>query len=257
MALWFSDKAAAVARYGPIGDWDTRDVKSMRKLFEDRAGFDEDIGRWNVGGVEDMGSMFDNAHSFNQPLDKWTVSSVKNMDGMFFSATSFNQPLDKWDVSNVKTMRNMFYNAAKFNQPLGKWDVRNVNDMWCMFQKAASFDQPLDKWDVSSVKTMGNMFDGSRSFQQPATLERFGLVLPSPSRALAPTHAVRPHRQSRMLTTDPPARTVVAQTCRGLQCCITLCAHSARQRGHPPPGTRAPAHTCEPSSGRRARALPS
>ncbi len=33
-ALWFDDNAAAVARYGPIGDWDTRDVTSMRDLFE-------------------------------------------------------------------------------------------------------------------------------------------------------------------------------------------------------------------------------
>ncbi len=27
MALWAGDNAAAVARYGPIGDWDTRDLK--------------------------------------------------------------------------------------------------------------------------------------------------------------------------------------------------------------------------------------
>jgi hypothetical protein len=61
VALWFGDNAAAVARYGPIGDWDTRDVRSMRALFQDRfsqGGFDEDIGRWNVGSVEDMGGFF-------------------------------------------------------------------------------------------------------------------------------------------------------------------------------------------------------
>jgi surface protein len=86
VALWFDNNAAAVARYGPIGDWDTRDVKSMRGLFYNRADFDEDIGRWNVGGVEDMNGMFYNAESFNQPLDKWDVSSVKNMNCMFYNA---------------------------------------------------------------------------------------------------------------------------------------------------------------------------
>ncbi len=101
VALWFDDNAAAVARYGPIGDWDTRDVKSMRGLFEYRADFDKDIGRWNVGGVEDMYGMFFGARKLNQPLDKWDVSSVKTMDRMFCSAAKFNQPLDKWDVSSV------------------------------------------------------------------------------------------------------------------------------------------------------------
>jgi hypothetical protein len=92
VALWFSDNAAAVARYGPIDDWDTRDVKSMRGLFARRADFDEDIGRWNVGGVEDMRYMFWNATKFNRPLDKWNVSSVKDMHGMFDGAASFDQP---------------------------------------------------------------------------------------------------------------------------------------------------------------------
>ncbi len=71
MALWFDDKAAAVAQYGPMGDWDTRDVKSMCDLFEYSADFDEDIGQWNVGGVEDMRYMFAGAASFNRPLDTW------------------------------------------------------------------------------------------------------------------------------------------------------------------------------------------
>ena len=93
VALWFDDKAAAVARYGPIGDWDTRDVRSMRALFKERADFDEDIGRWNVGRVEDMGYMFCDANKFNQQLAKWDVSSVKDMSYVFFNAASFNQPL--------------------------------------------------------------------------------------------------------------------------------------------------------------------
>jgi surface protein len=277
VALWFDDNAAAVARYGPIGDWDTRDVRSMRELFRDRADFDEDIGRWNVGGVEDMNRMFRGAASFNQPLDKWDVSSVndmrfmfdgakkfnqpldtwdvssvKDMSCMFQDAASFNQPLDKWDVSSVKDMGFMFCGAKKFNQPLDTWDVRNVKTMNSTFENAASFDQPLDKWDVSSVTNKFRIFAGATSFKQPATRKHFGLVLCFPSR----THAVRPYRQSRMLTTAPPARTVAAQTRRGLHCCITLRAHGARQR-RPTLRGRARLRTrAHESSGRRARAPP-
>jgi hypothetical protein len=170
VALWFDDKAAAVARYGPIGDWDTRDVESMRDLFRDRAHFDEDIGRWNVGGVVDMSGMFRGAASFNQPLDKWDVSSVKYMRCMFDNAHSFNQPLDKWDVSSVVDMGYMFDSAASFNQPLERWAVADGTDKTDMFYE---------------------MFTGARSFKQPATLTRFGLVLPSPP-ACAQTRARTP-----------------------------------------------------------------
>jgi surface protein len=173
VALWFDDNAAAVARYGPIGDWDTRDVKSMRGLFATRADFDEDIGRWRVGGVEDM-------------------------HGMFQDATSFNRPLDKWDVSSVKTMNWMFRHATKFNQPLDKWDVSSVEDMYGMFDGAASFNRPLERWDVSRMKNTKYMFFGAASFKQPATLKRFGLVLPSRMRTDTRPHAVRRHRQSHL-----------------------------------------------------------
>jgi hypothetical protein len=93
VALWFDTNAAAVARYGPIGDWDTRDVKSMNGLFAKRAGFDEDIGRWNVGGVEDMNGMFINAKKFNQPLDRWDVSSVKDMSDILVVLAVFHEPM--------------------------------------------------------------------------------------------------------------------------------------------------------------------
>jgi surface protein len=288
VALWFDDKAAAVKQYGPIGDWDTRDVKSMRGLFKNRADFDEDIGRWNTGGVEDMNGMFNGAAKFNRPLDKWDVSTVKAMRSMFYGAASFNQPLDKWDVSSVEDMRYMFANAASFDQPLDRWDVSSVEDMHCMFFAAASLDQPLDTWDVSSVKHKDGIFKGAASFKQPATLKRFGLVLPSPSRVRTDTrrHAVQPHWQ--------PRRSRRAHICsaraHALQCCgararamrrsrarthssaRAKCIHArptctgqaevrawcaAHSSAGAPPGTCTPAHTRARRSGRRARAPPS
>jgi surface protein len=146
VALWFDDKAAAVTQYGPIGDWDTRDVTSMRDLFRGRATFNEDISRWNAGNVEDM-------------------------YGMFYSAASFNRPLAKWDVRSVKTMRCMFLNASSFNQPLDTWDVSSVEDMGWMFA-LASFDQPPKLWAVASGMSQSNMCDGAASFKQPAKFAR-------------------------------------------------------------------------------------
>ncbi len=31
--LWCSDRAAALAKYGPIGEWDTSGVTDMSRLF--------------------------------------------------------------------------------------------------------------------------------------------------------------------------------------------------------------------------------
>jgi surface protein len=237
VALWFDDNAAAVARYGPIGDWDTRDVKSMNTLFQDREDFDEDIGRWNVGRVEDMNSMFCGAKKFNQPLDKWDVSSVEDTCRMFAHAASFNQPLDKWDVSSVKIMSFMFYKATKLNQPLDKWDVSSVEDMRYMFYDAAAFNQPLERWAVADGTDKTDVFTGARSFKQPATLKRFGLVLPYPSHVRTDTraHAVRPQRQPRK-----SRRTLICSArAHALLCCTARARASRRSRAHTQSSARA------------------
>jgi surface protein len=166
--LWCSDRAAALAQHGPIGEWDTSGVTYMSTLFAWKEGFNDDISGWDVSKVKDMRWMFQNARFFNQPLDKSDVSSVKNMYGMFSCAASFNQPLDKWVVSSVEDMSFMFSRAASFNQPLDKWDVSSVKKMSWMFDGAASFNQPLDKWDVSSVTIMSvaDLDNGTNSAAQ-------------------------------------------------------------------------------------------
>ncbi len=104
----------------------------------------------------------------------------------------------------------MFENAASFHQPLDKWDVSSVKHMYCMFQNAASFNQPLDKWVVADGTDVRYMFDCAASFVQPATLRRFGLVPPSPSRAHTHARARRPTASSAS-TVSPPAH--LQRTC--------------------------------------------
>ncbi len=116
----------------------------------------------------------------------------------------------------------MFAHAASFNQPLDKWDVSSVEDMSCMFQNAASLNQPLDKWVVADGTDVRYMFGCAASFDQPATLKRFGLVPPSPSRAHTHTHARRPTASS-------------AST-------VSPCAHLQRTRTHCSAGLHARVH---------------
>jgi hypothetical protein len=83
--LWCSDRAAASAQYGPIGEWNTSGVIDMRRRFKDKKG----------------------ASDFNDDISGWDVSNVKNMNWTFNAAngaTSFNQPLEKWDVYKVEDM---------------------------------------------------------------------------------------------------------------------------------------------------------
>ena len=76
--VWFEDPAAAKAKYGPIASWDTSGVTYMFGLFQDRAGFNEDLSRWEVGQVEVMNWMFDGATSFTHQLGgAWSTSTAK------------------------------------------------------------------------------------------------------------------------------------------------------------------------------------
>jgi hypothetical protein len=112
-----ADRAAALARYGPIGEWDTGGVTDMRDLFCGKEGFNDDIGGWDVSNVTTMVRMSYEARAFNQPLHMRDVSNVTHMYCMFETAVAFNQPLQTWDVSKVTSMNGMFNGCATFDQP--------------------------------------------------------------------------------------------------------------------------------------------
>ena len=49
----------AIARYGPIADWDVSDVTTMKNLFSNLQNFNEDISSWNTSRVTDCREMFE------------------------------------------------------------------------------------------------------------------------------------------------------------------------------------------------------
>ena len=150
--VWFADPSAAKAKYGPIASWDVSEVTDLSYLFDNQAGFNEDLSRWNVSNVVNMQCLFYGATSFNGDLSRWNVSSVVHVSYMFHRATLFNGDLSRWNVSNVVHMSSMFGGATLFNGDLSRWNVSNVEAMSRMFHGATSFNRQLDgAWSTSTA----------------------------------------------------------------------------------------------------------
>ena len=54
---WCEDPARATTKYGHISKWNTSLVTNMKKLFEHKIDFNDDISKWNVSNVADMSSI--------------------------------------------------------------------------------------------------------------------------------------------------------------------------------------------------------
>ena len=128
-ALEMGGPEYAHPEYGPIADWDVRNVTDMSDVFLwDAAAFNGDLSGWDVRSVTNMSRMFKYTPAFNGDLSGWDVRNVTDMSGMFWDAAAFNGDLSGWDVRNVTSMSSMFRGAAAFNGDLSGWDVRNVTE---------------------------------------------------------------------------------------------------------------------------------
>ena len=108
VGAWFSDPAAAKARYGPIASWDTSGITGMHGLFCGKEGFNEDISRWNVTNVVDMSILLDTATLFNCDLSCWDVGQIQYMRAMFSRATSFDRQLGGAWATSTANKTDMF-----------------------------------------------------------------------------------------------------------------------------------------------------
>jgi hypothetical protein len=66
--LWCNNRKTAEEKYGPIRDWNTRQVTDMSELFSNKTNFNDDIGCWDTSSCTTMEFMFYEAAAFNQPL---------------------------------------------------------------------------------------------------------------------------------------------------------------------------------------------
>ena len=189
IALWVTNRAAAIAQYGEINYWIVSAITDMQGLFSGLSTFNDNINRWDMSNVTDMSFMFFRANSFNQPIGNWDTSSVTLTNNTFNFARAFNQDISAWNVSSVTNMVAMFKGALVFNQNIGDWNVSSVTNMqamfnnafafnngglpltWSsgtstslvtnmdgMFDKATAFNADIGEWDVSAVTTMRSLF---------------------------------------------------------------------------------------------------
>jgi surface protein len=84
---WCDNPVKATIKYGHISKWNKSLVTNMKKLFQDKTKFNDDISKWNVKNVTDMSDMFSikfgSTGSFTVNITRWNVSSVTNMECMF------------------------------------------------------------------------------------------------------------------------------------------------------------------------------
>ena len=55
---WCDDPVEAEVEYGHISKWNTSLVTNMKKLFEFKSDFNDDISKWDVSNVTSMSYMF-------------------------------------------------------------------------------------------------------------------------------------------------------------------------------------------------------
>ncbi len=191
-------------KYGPMDEWDTHLVTSLRNLFHSKmlgsmyalvrtstfSRISLDISRWDTSNVTNMNytffgckfplpdiSQWDMSNvrtakgmlrdtSFNSDVNHWNVSRLQDARWMFYGCMNFNQCLDDWDVSSLQRASFMFSHCRTFNQPLNQWDVRQLRDCDGMFSCCNVFNQPLDRWRLSSAQSMEFMFRSCFNMEQ-------------------------------------------------------------------------------------------
>jgi surface protein len=162
---WLLNKQEALAKYGPIGEWDTSNASSLSNLFGDAHMFDEDLSAWDVSQVRNMADLFRNNFQFTSDLSAWDLSRVTTTQRMFAGNSRFTSDLSRWDVSAVERMDSMFVGALAFTADLSAWDVSAVKSMPKMFAGAFSLTTDISLWDVSNVEDMNYMLVGALQFR--------------------------------------------------------------------------------------------
>lgn len=105
---WWTNKPAALDKYGEMNYWGTSKVTDMSYLFG--GAFNEDISLWDTSSVTEMAETFYNTEKFNVNLSKWNVSQVNNFEYMFSNTIAFNQKLC-WTLMEGAVTTDMFLNS--------------------------------------------------------------------------------------------------------------------------------------------------
>lgn len=150
--------------FSGIGEWDTKNITSIRFCFYGATHFNENINNWNTSNCKSFVQCFSRCVNFNQPLNNWDVSNAKSLFYMFYRCLEFNQDISNWNVSNVNSFQGMFKNAKSFNQDISNWDVSSGENYEEMLAGAENFNQDISKWDMKNAKTIKKILYKAKAF---------------------------------------------------------------------------------------------
>lgn len=81
--LFSADRNPLAADFNEsLNKWDTRNARSMMRLFYKAKNFRKTIGRWNVAKVQSFYECFREAALFDEDLSSWNTGSATDMAGM-------------------------------------------------------------------------------------------------------------------------------------------------------------------------------
>lgn len=155
-----------------VSSFDTSNVISMDKMFQNVSGKIIGLDGFNVSKVEKFDSLFEGV-DFNKTnsddIKDWDVSNVTNMSSLFKGTKFDTLNLSNWNFKNVTNMAYMFKgstgNISQIKN-ISEWDTSKVSDMSGMFQNITTNDLScLKNWNVQNVEGMGWMFAESPNLE--------------------------------------------------------------------------------------------
>jgi len=130
---YYSDAAAATAKYGAIECWDVSGVTDVSWLFYNMHKFNADISGWNISGVTvTSGMLYVRRSPCTVPKTCSCACAHRNRHLARLPARS--PPLISPPLIVMCPACDPRQNAHAFNQPLQSWDTSRVTDMSEMFR---------------------------------------------------------------------------------------------------------------------------
>lgn len=105
-------------------------VTGIRELFRSSLSYNgPEVTGWNISGLSSLRGMFNNATGFNQNIGSWNTTNIVDMSGTFNNATSFNQNISSWSLSGLNSstslnnfMTNVTLSNSNYNAILIAWN---------------------------------------------------------------------------------------------------------------------------------------